>query len=180
MVEQFMQMDTRLFLFINNSMHFAWADAFFPYLTQLSHWFTPLTVLFVWMAFFSGKKGRRVLLILLLTVAVTDFINTRGLKKTIERPRPALAVQGTAPLVDAYGYSFPSGHAANMFAACLLLGLIYRRWLWPLLALASLVAFSRVYVGVHYPSDVLAGAVLGALLAGLAFRLTRRFSNIEN
>ena len=61
--------------------------------------------------------------------------------------------------------SFPSGHAATSFAGATLLALALPRLAWPLLVLAAAIGWSRVYVGVHWPSDVLAGALLGAALA---------------
>jgi undecaprenyl-diphosphatase len=90
------------------------------------------------------------------------------LKEATDRVRPALA----DPAIDALAAtpdsaSFPSGHAAVAFAAAVAVGVVHRRALWPLLGLAAVVALSRVYLGVHYWSDVVAGGALGAL-AGYA------------
>ena len=91
-----------------------------------------------------------------------------ALKELFDRARPSLA----DPTIDAVGLvpasdSFPSGHAATAFAAAVAVGLVHPRLRRPLLALATIVAISRVYLGVHYLSDVLAGAALGAAF-GLA------------
>ena len=67
----------------------------------------------------------------------------------------------------------PSGHASAAFAAAVAVGLVHPRLRWPLVALASLIAISRVWLGVHYLSDVLAGAALGAAVALLLWLLTR-------
>jgi membrane-associated phospholipid phosphatase len=100
-----------------------------------------------------------------------------ALKQAFERPRPSVGIPQADPLLRAAGWSMPSGHAATAFAGAVALTYIWRRG-WPaffLLALA--IAYSRVYVGVHYPGDVLAGAALGAAV-GLGWvvllRLPRR------
>jgi undecaprenyl-diphosphatase len=70
----------------------------------------------------------------------------------------------------------PSSHAANAFGQAILFGLLYRSVRWPLLALAALIAVSRVFVGVHYPADVLVGALLGALVALIVVWRFNQFS----
>ena len=96
------------------------------------------------------------------------------LKVTVDRPRPPLAMTGLDPvgLVPASA-SFPSGHAATAFAAAVAVGLVHPRLRRPLLALASVVALSRVYLGVHYVLDVLAGTVLGAAVGIGAARVVQ-------
>jgi undecaprenyl-diphosphatase len=91
---------------------------------------------------------------------------TGALKEWIERDRPPVADPDPAPLVDLPAtFSFPSGHATVSFACATTLALAVPRLRWPLYTLAALISFSRVYVGVHYPLDVLAGAVLGVAIA---------------
>jgi membrane-associated phospholipid phosphatase len=90
-----------------------------------------------------------------------------GVKDLMHRNRPAVAHPQIHPLYAVHSSSFPAGHAATAFAGATLLTYVAPR-LWPLFAaLAGAVAFSRVYVGVHYPTDVLAGAAIGIFVAGL-------------
>jgi undecaprenyl-diphosphatase len=96
------------------------------------------------------------------------------LKQTFDRARPPVA----NPLLDPIGIvpdsaSFPSGHAATAFAAAVAVGMIYPRLRKPLLAVAALVALSRVYLGVHYAFDVAAGTLLGIAAGYAAVRLLR-------
>jgi membrane-associated phospholipid phosphatase len=101
--------------------------------------------------------------------AVTGF-----LKDLFDRVRPALADPGIEALVRTPdSASFPSGHAATAFAAAVAVGAFYPRLRWPLLGLAALVGLSRIYLGVHYALDVLAGATLGMALGLLMVWATR-------
>jgi undecaprenyl-diphosphatase len=94
-----------------------------------------------------------------------------GLRQAIGRERPPHRFSDPRPLVDVpVSDSFPSGHAAMSFAGAALLAWLTPLPKVPLVALAALIAFSRVYVGVHYPLDVLGGAALG-LAAATALRL---------
>ena len=97
---------------------------------------------------------------------------TDVLKRAFDRPRPSLVDPAVHPLVAVpHSAAMPSGHASTAFAAAVAVGLVHPRLRWPLLGLAALIAFSRVWLGVHYPTDVLAGAALGAAIAAAAWLL---------
>jgi membrane-associated phospholipid phosphatase len=108
-----------------------------------------------------------------LAAAASGLVVTL-LKHTFDRPRPGVADPGFDPIgIIPASASFPSGHSATAFATAVAVGLVYPRLRWPLLALALLVALSRVYLGMHYATDVLAGSALGiaiGLVAGLTVR----------
>jgi len=96
------------------------------------------------------------------------------IKGLVARTRPwkALGVPLLDTLVNPYSYSFPSGHTASAFACAWVLGVRFPRYRIPLLGLAGLIGLSRVHLGAHYPSDVLAGAVVGV---GLGYAVARAF-----
>ena len=98
----------------------------------------------------------------------TADLLARAIKAGVERPRPSVTVPQADPLTGAGGWSFPSGHAATAFAGAVSLAYLWRRGTPLFFVLAAAIAFSRVYVGVHYPGDVLAGAALGTAV-GLAW-----------
>jgi undecaprenyl-diphosphatase len=105
------------------------------------------------------------LVLTVVAVALADWSAT-GIKALVDRPRPPLRYPEPKTLVPVpHDASFPSGHAATSFAAATMLSLAFPRFAPALLLLAAAVAFSRVYVGVHYPLDVIGGAALGALIA---------------
>jgi membrane-associated phospholipid phosphatase len=106
------------------------------------------------------------------TVAAFGAVAAAGatvtvLKELFDRARPPVSGVDAVGVIPASA-SFPSGHAATAFAAAVAVGMFYPRLRRPLLALAAVVALSRVYLGVHYATDVLAGTVLGVLLGLLA------------
>lgn len=112
--------------------------------------------------------------------ALSGELASGVIKDFTDRPRPPIRFPDPAPLVALPGTSsFPSGHATVAFACATMLAATDRRLAIPAFVLAALVAWSRVYVGVHYPLDVLAGAVLGVVLAralrllGVALRRSR-------
>jgi undecaprenyl-diphosphatase len=111
------------------------------------------------------------LVLTVVAVALADWSAT-GIKALVDRPRPPLRYPEPKTLVPVpHDASFPSGHAATSFAAATMLTFAFPRLAAPLFVLAAAVAFSRVYVGVHYPLDVIGGAVLGALIATALRRL---------
>ena len=110
-----------------------------------------------------------------IAVALSDW-TAMALKALIDRPRPPLRYPEPKTLVPLpHDASFPSGHAATSFAAATMLSFAFPRFAPALYVVAAAVAFSRVYVGVHYPLDVLGGAALGVLVAmGLRAPVNRR------
>jgi undecaprenyl-diphosphatase len=109
-----------------------------------------------------------------VTVLVADLLSL-GLKELTDRRRPFLEHPIPEPLMrTTLDLSLPSGHAATSFAGATILALAHRRAAVPFFALAALVAWSRVYVGVHYPLDVVAGAFLGVGVALLSTVIWRR------
>lgn len=113
---------------------------------------------------------RRPLVLVVLVVAVRVSAVLDGvLKRAIGRQRPPLADPSVHPLIPVpHDPSMPSGHAMMAFTGAVFLAAVVPRFRWALLALAVAIATSRVYLGVHYPSDVLVGAALGAAIGAAA------------
>jgi len=109
-------------------------------------------------------------LFLVVAADVIADLSATALKAAIPRHRPRLPTLGAAP----HDHSFPSGHAATSFACASMLAVLAPRLRLPAYALAVLIAFSRLYNAVHYPLDVVGGAVLGLLVTSLLLLAARR------
>jgi undecaprenyl-diphosphatase len=163
--------DLTLFYWINHHLQHPWLDVLFPFITNLHrHVWIQAFFLPIGLGYWLYKKrtqALRILLLILVTVATTDLFSYLVLKSSFSRLRPSQDPQVEALVRVPYNpksFSFPSNHAVNSFALACLLSLFYPhlRWLW--LLSASLISFSRVYVGVHYPSDILGGGLIGHFL----------------
>lgn len=138
-------------------------DAFFSFVTEQRNYVLPAGLFAVYLWVKKGLPGRLCLLTLILGVAVADPISSRLLKPLVHRVRPCAAVPGVlTPHGDRGTFSFPSSHAVNIAAAAVIVGLSFPEWALAALVLALLVGLSRIYLGLHYPSDVLAGYILGS------------------
>lgn len=180
-------LDTNLFFFVNRSLVNPFFDWLMPVLSGnngVKNEFIALAVAAgLALLCFGSRRARLCALLMILIVATNDGLICNTLKHAVARPRPFVTlpearVSGSVgqgyvpPEINQYGVdmaankgsrnSMPSAHAANWFAATMVVFLFYRRSLWFMLPMALAVSFSRVYNGVHYPSDVLAGAILGA------------------
>lgn len=183
MLDFILDLDKSLFVLINSQWTATWADHFFPFITDLHKLplfkalFVPLVLaLFVWRR--GVKKGFIIFTFCILSVAASDGVGNWAFKKTVQRPRPpdtqGLQVTVRAPFG---GYSFVSNHATNMFCLASFTSVIFPPATIPLYSIATLIAYSRVYNGVHFPLDVVAGGFLGLLMGLLFSSLCRRFVN---
>ena len=112
---------------------------------------------------------------MLLSLAVGCILGEGILKHLFARIRPVDALGLQLIIEHPGGFSFPSGHSCSSLNAAMCLYLANRKWSIPAFAVASLIAFSRVYHGVHYLTDILAGAALGILIAWLMHRYCKGF-----
>ncbi len=165
-------LDEKLFVLVNQRWTSPFLDVVMPFVTDFDRWRIPLLAV-VFFALVKGARETRIgILFAILAVAAADQITVSLVKPRFERERPFRALAGTRQLVDAHDSSFPSAHAANTFAAGTFLAARFAR-LRPILVVPALVAYSRVYTGVHYPLDVIAGGLLGAGVGGVFAALER-------
>ena len=194
MIESLEKIDQQLFLFLN-SIHTPWLDPVFYMISYKLTWI-PLYVIILLFAY--RKKGWQFSLLVLvgtlLTVALADLISVHAFKNVFERYRPShnedfghlvhVVRDFSGQEIRGGYFGFVSSHAANHFGIAVFIGLMLRsvrkRILLFLLIWAALIAYSRIYMGVHYPADVFVGGIVGALIGiiiyNLAMLINKRFS----
>ena len=172
MLETLQHWDAFIFQGINSGLGNPVFDALLPWCREKWFWM-PLYVFIVAFSVLNfGRRGWIIVLGLVLAAGLADFTSSTLIKKNVQRLRPCnnpemvQTLELRAPCGS--GYSFTSSHAANHFAAAVFLIGVFGgvfRWLRPVaLVWAGIIAFSQVYVGVHYPGDVLIGALLGSAI----------------
>ena len=180
-------LDLGLLRFINQTLSNQFFDTLMPFASGNAYFFPAVFLAGILLLWKGGTRGRLCILMLALIVGPGDGLITNNIKHSIERPRPFVThddirlpaskakptekaveekqaekiVTARAPRRSGYN-SMPSAHAANWFAVTMIFFVYFRRSLWIFLPLACVISFSRLYNGVHYPSDVLTGAILGA------------------
>jgi len=164
------ELDQNIFLFLN-SLHSPFFDTVMWILSLKTVWI-PLYLAIIWMVINKYGKGAWTPLLLIPLLVLIDDQGSSFLKNLTERPRPCHepALAGMVHTVNGYCpgmYGFVSGHAANSFGvAAFTAPLLKKRWYsWFIFIWAALVSYSRLYLGVHYPGDIIGGVILG-LIAG--------------
>ncbi len=185
-------MDQHLLFLINHTWTHPALDRAMAVVTNFDFWWPFLLLGVVVAAIFGGFRWRAFLLAAGIAVGITDGLVVDTMKKAVGRPRPNDALEGVRvvdlakakprflalaePLRVEYsqariqgsgGNSFPSGHAANNFAVAAVAAVFFRRWGWLVFLSALLVSYSRVYVGSHWPFDVLVSGFIGGGLGAL-------------
>lgn len=179
MLEQLIHYDQEGFLFINQTISNLLFDWLMPVLRNPYTWAPLYLFLIIFLIRNYKKQGMVMLVFFIMTFAVADYTSSSIIKKEVMRIRPCNDVgfkdQIKLRVRCGSGYSFPSSHATNHFALGMFLLVIFRkRWkpiIWLALGWAASVSFAQIYVGVHYPIDILAGAALGSLIGFLTASL---------
>ncbi len=168
-VQFLLRWDTKFFYLINRGTQNAFFDLIMPVLSDFDLWRWPLLAVTVGVVIFGNRSARITILVTLAAVAISDQLSSGLLKPLVSRSRPSHVLEGARLLAGRGGrYGFPSSHAANIFAAWIVPALRHSRLKYALAVIPLAVAYSRIYVGVHYPLDVIGGACVGLTVgAGL-------------
>jgi undecaprenyl-diphosphatase len=165
-LEAILELDIQLFYFFNVTLQNAVFDWLMPFITEKKHWFPVWGIVIIYLLWKGGKEGRLIILFVIPLILLSDQLSSSILKPFFGRIRPCNALENINLLINkSKAFSFPSSHAVNFFALATYFGYYFRKYLWWFLSIAAMVAYSRVYVGVHYPFDILAGALIGASCA---------------
>ncbi len=182
-MEQILQFDRLLFDGINQGLSNSVFDVILPILRGKSTWIPLYLIIIGYLIYRDKLRSWLSIFSLIVVIGIADTMSSRIIKNAVKRPRPCHIVeqypQTNVLVACGSGYSFTSSHATNHFAMALIfpivLGMRSRRsrFLW--CVWAALIAFSQVYVGVHYPVDILCGTLLGVSIGYLGIRVYDHF-----
>ena len=178
-----LQLDYYLFELINTK----WSNVFFDFLLPIIRnkytWLPVYLFLIAYLVLNHSTKGMRMVIVILLTVAAADIVSSSILKPLVERSRPCQLADATFEVRKLVhcgsGKSFTSSHAANHTALSFILIFLirFRKRIWPIaiISWALLIGYAQVYVGVHFPFDVIGGIIVGSLVAQIGFYIAKRW-----
>lgn len=174
MIEFIKQQDTALYIFINHFGHNPILNFLFSLLSGVGTWGIVWIIIALILFFWEEKKNHQKLIELFWGLGFSIVI-VEIIKNITKRVRPEIAIPFTISISEKLSsYSFPSGHTTIAFAAAYILANNHKKLKWLYYLLAILISYSRIYLGKHYPSDVMAGIVLGFLIGKLSLMLTKK------
>ena len=180
MIDQLIEFDKELLRFLNG-YHTPWLDPVMLFLTETLAWL-PLYVFLLYLVIKEYKKESWIILLgIALTILLADQITASIMKPYFARLRPSRepTLEGLIHLVQGYKggqFGFASSHAANTFGTASFFFLVFgntKRWVIWLFVWAAFMTYTRIYLGVHYPGDVLIGGAIGMICGWIGFKSTQ-------
>ncbi len=169
----FSEFEINILIWIQENLRCTFLDYVMPYITYLAEY--GLLPIIISVVLISIKRTRKCGIVMVLSIAMGFIIVNLGLKPLIARVRPYDAYPLYELLINAQSdFSFPSGHTLVAFECAMSLAMYYKKLALPSLIIASLVGFSRLYLYVHYPTDVLCSVLLGIVFAFVSKLITEK------
>lgn len=180
MIDQLIEYDKELLRYLNG-FHASWLDPAMLVLTETITWL-PLYLFLVYLIIKQYKKDSWIILLgIAITILLADQITASIMKPYFARLRPSRepTLEGLIHLVDGYTggqFGFASSHAANTFGTATFFYLLFgstKRWIIGLFVWAVFMTYTRIYLGVHYPGDIIVGATVGMICGWVGFKSSR-------
>tara|TARA_B100001123_G_C15012037_1_gene907964 strand:+ start:137 stop:673 length:537 start_codon:yes stop_codon:yes gene_type:complete len=178
MIDLILNIDQAILIFINQTLSNSLFDFLMPLFDDVKNWIPFILALWIYLSYRDKENRLRLLILIPLVIIIGDQLG-RYIKHMEFRDRPWFALGDLVNHLGGNGgkhYSFPSNHALNTAASMAVFSSLYKnysKYFWMYL---FIIMFSRVYIGVHYPLDVLSGAVLGVLIGFGCFRLIKKIT----
>ncbi|MBL8006207.1 MAG: phosphatase PAP2 family protein [Ignavibacteria bacterium] len=170
--------DESIFRFINTGLANPLTDRLMPFITERNNWFIFYVLIWIFLFFKGGRKGKISAVMVLILIFICDQFSENVLKAIFQRIRPCHTVADVHLLVGCTeSFSFPSIHAVNNFAAAAMFSYFYKDMKNFLFSGAFIVSISRIFCGVHYPSDIIGGAITGILFAALLIYIWKKVNS---
>ena len=168
MLNWILSADRALFNFINQSLANPVSDRFMTLITNGENWVLVIVLAVSIMIWNDRRRGPFIVLGVIAVFALCDQSSAHWLKPVFERPRPCNVIAQTHLLIHCSGaFAFPSAHATNSMGCAVWLTYYFPFLKWVFFPVAFMISISRVFVGVHYPLDILSGWILGAFNAAI-------------
>jgi undecaprenyl-diphosphatase len=152
---------------------------FMLFITDVQSFIIPAILIFAGLVYVERRRGVVLIFSAILILVINDFISHQILKEFFARTRPCHVIdilQGIKHCT--HSFSFPSNHASNIFTLATLSSLCYKNTTLLAMTVAVIIAFSRVYLGLHYPSDVIGGALYGIFMGFLGYKMHLYFQKV--
>ncbi len=180
-------MDRAVSLFVLNNLHSKFLTPIMLFVSKITHaglFWIALNLIFLILAVIKYKKLSLAVAVSLVTLLVGWLINDKVLKNVFERPRPFVVIEEIRLFMESIGYtssgySFPSGHSFSSMEQAIILTGMNKKLGYFTIPFAVIVGFSRIYLGAHYLTDVIAGLILGLLFGLLANFVIKKLKNNE-
>lgn len=188
MIDYLIELDKKVLLFLNG-FHTPWLDPVMLFITHTFTWL-PLYLFLLYLVLKEYKKESWIVLCgIILAILLSDQITSSLMKPYFERLRPSFepSLNGLVHLVDGYKggkrFGFASSHAANTLATATFFFLVFRetkKWIVWLFVWAVAMTYTRIYLGVHYPGDILVGGIIGVLAGWTGFKFATWLASKQN
>ena len=178
-MERLLEIDGSILLWIQDNLRCPVLDWIMKCVTRLGNsgmiWISCVVIMLLF------KKSRHTGTLTIFAMLINLLVSNLLLKNLVARTRPYDAVLGLESIIGRISeYSFPSGHASHSFAAAVVIFMLMPKKIGiPSLILATLISFSRIYIGVHYPTDIIAGALIGSIIAIIIVTIDRKKCNSQ-